>query len=263
MKVTADDIARLLASAPPRQVAAHVACAAKKEGAGWGTALFGLLFGGFGMIFVVLFFPWRIAQELELDALGRRASGVIVSQTVTSMSVNDTKVIAHRFQFTTENQVSHTAECYTTGPQWANGATIEVRYLPQDPTVACIQGARLSKVGWGAAFIVLFPLVGFGLAGWTLRARRQTGQLLHTGLVAEVDILSVEATNMKVNQQPVYKIVLTSPVGSGGGPLTIKRLNRADVDLADRHAKEKQPLFVLYDPRKPARMLFPEALINQ
>lgn len=56
---------------------------------------------------------------------------------------------------------------------------------------------------------------------------------------------------------------MTSPVRSGGGPLTIKRLNRADIDLADRHAKEKQPLFVLYDPRKPTRVIFPEALINQ
>jgi len=263
VKVTADDIARLLASAPPRQVSEHVVRAAKKEGVGWGTAVFGLLFGGFGLMFVGLFFPWSIASELELNALGRRTTGVIMSQTETNMSVNETKVIAHRFQFTTEDKASHTAECYTTGPRWPNGATIEVRYLPQDPTVACIEGARLNKAGWAAAFIVVFPLIGFGLAGWTLRARRQTGQLLRTGLVAEVDILSVEATNMQVNKQPVYKIILTSPVQPGGEPMTIKRLNRADIDLADRHAKEKQPLFVLYDPRKPARLIFPEALLNQ
>jgi hypothetical protein len=65
-----------------------------------------------------------------------------------------------------------------------------------------------------------------------------------------------------VNKQRVYNIVLVSPALNGGQPLTIKRLNLSDIQLAGERAEKKQTLFVLYDPRKPARLIFPEALID-
>ena len=110
--------------------------------------------------------------------------------------------------------------------------------------------------------MIIFPLVGYGLVAFFVLGRRQTGRLLREGLAAEVDVLSVEETNVTVNRQRMYKITLSSPGQADGPPVTIKRVNRADLDLFGRHAANKQPVFVLYDPRQPARMIFPEALIE-
>src|SRR5450432_3504422 len=58
MKVTAAEIADLLASAPPRKVPAHIAAAAKGNRSLALFLLLGLAFGGMGVLFTVIFFPW-------------------------------------------------------------------------------------------------------------------------------------------------------------------------------------------------------------
>jgi hypothetical protein len=262
VKVTADNIAQLLATPPPRPVAAQVAAAARKGRAAWSTALMGLFFGAFGMIFVVVFFPWRIWDEMRLaSGATSTVTGVILTANDTNMKVNRRQVVAYRFTYTPANGTPQTGDCFETGGRWATGDEVTVRYLPADPGLACIDGARLNEVGWGGVLVVIFPGVGFGMVAWFVSRWRQIGRLLRAGLVAEVDVLSVEETNMKVNKQPVYKIVLAGPA-PGSQPVAIKRLNRADLDLANRHLENKQPVFVLYDPRKPAQMIFPEALIE-
>ena len=78
MNVTADDIAQLLASPPPRAVPPHVQQAVQGGGcASWFLPAFGLVFGGFGMIFVVVFFPWEFVDEIRLAMNGRTTSGEI------------------------------------------------------------------------------------------------------------------------------------------------------------------------------------------
>ena len=80
--------------------------------------------------------------------------------------------------------------------------------------------------------------------------------------MAEVDVLSVTETMTQVNNQRVYRIELANPAQAGGPPVTVRRVRRADIDLARKHADNQQPVFVLYDPRKPSRVIFPEALID-
>lgn len=264
MKVTADDIAQLLASPPPRPVPAHVAQAVQGSGcAGWSLPLFGLVFGGFGMIFVVLFFPWRFVDDLRLAASDRTAPGNIRRALPTNMSVNKTKVIEYTFAYTPADGRSREARCYTTGRRWSAGEAVTVRYLRDDPDVACVDGARLSQGGWSGVFPVVFPLVGGGIVAWFFVSRRRTGRVLREGAVAEVDVVSVEGTNMRVNNQPVYRITLGNPVQPGGPPIAVRRVKRADIDLVQKHERDKQPVFILYDPAKPSRMIFPEALIDR
>ena len=257
---------QLLASSPPRKVPAHVAKAARGGGSGWFLPLFGLAFGGFGLVFTVMFFPWRLEDDWRLGSdSARLVPGVITEVQKANMSINDVQVMGYGFRYTPAEGDGQPKQgrCYTTGERWIINAEVTVRYLPATPDLACVDGARLSEGGGMGMLVVIFPLAGFGIVAWFVWQRRQTGHLLSRGLTAEVDVLSVESTNMTVNNQRVFKIVLTSPVQAGGQPLTIKRLNQADIELAQRHAAEKQPLFVLYDPRKHARLIFPEALITR
>lgn len=263
MKVTADDIAQLLASPPPRLVPAHVAQAVQGGGcAGWSLPLFGLVFGGFGMIFVVMFFPWRFVDDLRLAASDRTAPGEIRRAIPTNMSVNKTKVIEYAFAYTPADGRLREARCFTTGRRWSAGEAVTVRYLRGDPDVACVEGARLSQGGWSGVFPVVFPLVGGGIVAWFVVNRRRTGRVLREGAVAEVDVLAVTETMTQVNNQRVYRIDLSNPVQAGGPPVTVRRVRPADIALARKHAGDRQPVFILYDPNKPSRMIFPEALID-
>jgi hypothetical protein len=262
VKVTAEDIAQLLASPPPRPVPAHVARAATGGGNGGCLPLFGLVFGGFGLVFVVMFFPWRFLDEFRLAASDRMVPGEIRRVTDTKMSINKTRVIEYTFGYTPADGRVREARCYTTGRRWTVGAAVTVRYVRDDPEVACVEGARLSQGGWSGLFTLVFPLIGGGMVAWFVVSRRRTRGLLRSGLVAEVDVVSVERTNMTVNNQPVYRIVLAGPALLGGQPVTVRRARKADVDLALKHNRDKQPVFILYDPLKPARVVFPEALID-
>jgi len=264
VKVTADDIAQLLAGSPPRKVPAHVVKAAQGGGGGWFLPLFGLAFGSFGMIFAVFFFPWRLADDWRVAAASATVQGVITEVRETNMSINDVEVMEYGFRFTpAESGQPREGRCYTSGKRWTKDAEVTVRYLPSTPDLACVEGARLTKGGAFGVFVIIFPLVGYGLVAFHVLSRRQTRRLLQDGLTAEVDIRAIEETNMTVNRQRVYRIIVSSPGQPGGPPVSINRVNRPDLELAERHVADKQPVFVLYDPRKPKRMIFPEALLDQ
>lgn len=263
VKVTADDIARLLASPPPRRVPAHVAQAIKAGKSSWAMVLFGLLFGSFGMIFVWVFFPWNLGDEMNLRRDGARtATGRVQSVNQTNMEVNEQRVYEYQFAYTPEDGTPRSAVCFATGRDWPEGRDVPVRYLPDQPQVALIEGASLNQGGLFGAFTIIFPVIGYGLAFGSLALRGDPTRLLREGAVAEVDVLAVEGTNMTVNNRLVHRITVSAPGAGGGPPVVLRRLDLADIALARRQVEQKQPLYVLYDPRKPTRMIFPEALLR-
>lgn len=264
MKVTANDIAQLLASAPPRRVPAQVAKAATGGSSAWFLPLFGLVFGGMGLMGTMVFFPWTFWNDWQLAAdNARNTEGVVRQVTETNVSLNDVKVVEYFFTYIPTDGHRREGRCFTTGREWNLNAAVTVRYLGENPDVACIEGARLSAGGGFGAFVIIFPLVGGGMVAWFFVDRWRKRRLLHEGLVTEVDVLSVDETSMKVNYQNVYRIVVAGPALQAGRPVTVKRVNKADVNLALKHARDKQPIFILYDPRNHARVLFPEAMIDQ
>src|SRR3954462_4650813 len=100
MSVTAEDVAELLASAPPRKISARVAKAAQGASSFAFLAFIGIFFAGFGAILVGLFFPWHFLDEWSLSASsGRVTSGTIAGFSDTGMSINDTKVVKYDFRY--------------------------------------------------------------------------------------------------------------------------------------------------------------------
>jgi len=263
VKVTADDIAQLLAAAAPRRVPPRVQRAALGGGAGWFLPAFGFVFGSFGMLFVWAFFPWQIGDDWRLEASGTVTTGMVRQASETNMSINDTKVMEYFFDYTAADGLQHAATCYVTGAPWRSGTEVKVRYLDSQPAIARIEGARRSKGGGISGMLVLiFPLVGYGMVGWFATTARRTHRLLREGRVAEVDVQAVDATQMRINYQTVYRVTLSAPPETDGRPVVVKRWARPEINLLTQHALKKQPIFVLYDPRRPKGLIFPEALIE-
>ena len=264
MKVTADDIAQLLASAPPRKVPGHVRRAAMGGRREWFLPLFGFVFGTFGMLFVWIFFPWRFVDDWRLERSDHTVPGKVRNVGETNMTINDSRVMEYVFSYALADGQKHMNTCYTTGRRWETGAEVAVRHLPDRPDIACIDGARLSKGGGASGLMVLvFPLAGYGIMTWFFVARGRNRRLLEQGRAAEADVQAVEATRMHVNYQTVYRITLSALPDTDGQPVTVKRWARPEINLLTQHALQKQPIFVLYDPRQPKRLIFPEALIGE
>lgn len=225
---------------------------------------FGIFFVSFGMVFVWIFFPWRFWDEFLLRGKGaRETSGLVDRVSETHMSINETAVYEYHFLYTPEGSTQLAALCYAPGGNWSEKSRVTVRYLPDRPQVALINGASLNAGGLFGSFVIIFPLAGFGMAIGVLVLRSSYLRLLREGLAAEVDILSVEGTTLEVNDKTVFRITLSEPGTVGGKTIVIKRYDVADINLVTRHAQQKQPVFVIYDPRKPKRLVFPEALIDQ
>jgi hypothetical protein len=262
MKVTAEDIAQLLGSSP-REVPRQVKRAAMRTCARWRTAVSGMFFFGMGVLFTWAFFPWGFITEWRLSGAGAVTTpGMVRSVVDAKMKINGAKVMEYVFSYTPAGSPSREATCFTSGKKWDTGESVNVRYLTADPGLACIEGGRLSKGNWFGAIVIVFPLVGGALVGWFIMDRSRTRWLLREGQVAEVNIMSVKDTNQRVNGQTVYKIVIAGSALEGGQPITVKRINQAEVDLASDRLEKKQPVFVLYNPQRTKQMLFPEALID-
>lgn len=263
MKVTEDEIARLLASGTPRVVPPHIARATQGGCIAWILPLFGFCFALFGLFAAKEFFPWRFQAEGKLNsAAAQVVPGVITAVIPTKVSINDAPIISYRFRYEPPDGRVYEGTCFTNHQRWTQGAAVTVRYLPETPAVACPVGGRLSKASGFDTLVFVFPLAGLGFIAWFLVARNRAGWLLREGALTEVKVLAVDATRMSVNYQTVYAITVSSPDLQGGVPVTVKRWQKPDINLATARALRQEPVFVLYDPRKPARLLFPEALIE-
>lgn len=264
MKVTAQDVAQLLVSPPPRQVPVHVVRAAQGGSATWFAPLLGLAFFSFGLVFAAIFFPWRFIDDWRLSSdHARSVKGSIVSVRDAKMRINKVPVWDYEFIYNVGDGRQRNGHCYTTGQHWSAPSEVPVRYLATQPDLACLEGARLSKAGGTGVLIITFPLVGAGIAVSFFVSRRNTRRLLVSGQVREVDVISVNRTSTRVNNQYVYKITVTSPNSLSGPSLVVRRTNPNEVDLAQKRVSARQSIYIFHDPLNPKRLLFPEALIGR
>jgi len=254
-----DLLAAFLADTPPRRVPKALRRAVRRQSSSWALSIFGFLFGAFGLFFVVQFFPWNFYRDWQLRG-APTAPGRIVSVAPTKLRENKQRVYRYEFSFTPPSGVAVSGTCFTTGSGWPANARIAVRYRPENPALCCVDGARSSVGSGSAAIVLLFPAIGFGLAGWTVVSRRRRDFLEH-GELAEARVISLEATATRVNNQTVFRITLQRTDRPGTAPLVVHKYESAQVSLARERMESEQPLFMLLDPAHPKRLLLPEALL--
>ena len=92
-------------------------------------------------------------------------------------------------------------------------------------------------------------------------ARRRLHFLLEHGQVGEARVTAVEATSTQINKQRVYRITLQRVDAAAGAPFTVRRYEPTMVAFVRERLASNQPVFVLFDPAHPERLLLPEALL--
>lgn len=252
-----------MASRPPRQVPKHVVRAAQDSRGARAQALIGCGFAIAGLFIIGISFPWRWIDEMRVKGEGAgRATGVIQWVRESNLTVNKRRIYEFGFVFTPPQSRPVMTSCFASGRRWTKGESVAVRYLPTAPDVAIVEGGDWNKGGLTMALVLIFPLAGFGLALPVICRRRQVLVALRDGHAAEVDVLSVNATRMTLSRQ-THRIMVSAPGEAGRPPVIFRRIDPAEIQLASRHVASKQPVFVLYNPRDPSGMIFPEALICQ
>jgi hypothetical protein len=256
-----EQLAALLAAPPPRRPPPLIRRAAVRQAAPLVFALFGAAFFLFGLFFCSAFFPYKFYHDWQLRAADTaRTPGHITDVAPTKMSINKVRVMHYRFEFQPAAGAPVSGDCYTTGIRWRINTPVNVRYRPENPQVACPDGARLSEADATMLVTLIFPVVGAGLFLWVRGARRRAVYLLEHGVVTEAQVMAVEATITRVNNQYVHKITLQRTDGLGDPTIKIRRYQPAVVALVKQRLASKQPVFLLYDPANPKRVLLPEAL---
>lgn len=175
-------------------------------GSGW--TQFGCLFFCFGMIFVLVF-----GANADFDDITRfkgslkRAPGVVTGSEETSMEVNDEDVVGWSYTYAVDGQ-SLEGFCYTTGWEHEEGKSVQIEFPPGEPTCSRIVGSRKSESPLTVIlFVGVFPLVGLCFIVSGIRQGVKGHGLLVSGQLSWGRLQSKNATNVTVNDQPVYELV--------------------------------------------------------
>jgi hypothetical protein len=187
---------------PPRSVPLGVVFSAMMGT----TGFMGVIFLVVGLLSTLVFTRGiRPLDELRLALSKTTAPGIITDVMDTNSSENDAPVYEYVFEFTTDREQEMTGRNYSTGKQWSVEDRVVVEYVPDDPAIARIQGARISEFTPWVLFVLIFPAVGALMFGYSAAAGLRQVALLRYGLVADARILSTRPTGTTVNDTPVMK----------------------------------------------------------
>jgi hypothetical protein len=229
---------------PPRPVPLPVICSAMFGIAGWLGAIFLIS----GLIFSMIFTGgMRPIDDLRLARSKATARGMITGVAETNSTENDVEVYEYEFAFTTLREQKVTGRSYSTGRQWRVEDTVTIEYVPEDPAIARIQGARTSFFAPWVLFVLIFPAVGAGMfvsaaiVGW-----RQVS-LLRSGEIADAHILSTRSTGVEVNNTPVMEYSYEVRTSAG------QVFNGSSKALYSNRIGDEQSEPVLFLPSNPDR----------
>jgi len=241
---------------PPRHVPASVAKkAAPFEGLS--LVIFGSIFFTMGSVFSYVFLPWHMPHQWRLDkGPSSSVQGTVTQVEDTNVSINKQKVKEYAYRFVTKEGVEKEGKAYTTGSLWKEGKKVKVNYLTSDPSVSVPLGARMGKADLTSSFVILFPLIGAILVVGPFIAVRRKRWLLRHGWVGKGNVAAVEATSVSVNHKSQFKIRITR--ADDGTEVIMRSHQPGVVSFAKARKESSEPVTILYDPRKPKRMMFPE-----
>ncbi len=236
---------------PPRTVPLPVVCSAM-----FGvTGSLGAVFLIMGLVFTIVFTQgYRPVDEMRLALSQTTARGIITSVSETNSTENDVPVYEYGFAFTTNRGQELTGRSYFTGEQWGANSSVTIEYVPEEPAIARIKGARLSMFMPWVLFVLLFPAIGALMFGWaTIGGWRQV-ELLRLGEVADARILSRHPTNVEVNGQPVIEYSFEIRTGTG------ETFNGSAKALPSERIGDEENEPALYLPTNPERSTLGDAI---
>ncbi len=230
-------------SPPPREVPVSVRLRVLFGGF---NNQFGWIFFGFGMIFVWIFTAHSDVTSIFLFRLQTRTTiGIVESVQPTNATENDVQVYEVRYTYFDNLGEQHGDASYTTGHPGAL-ARVNVEYVVAFPSISRVEGMRREMFGPGAAFVIIFPMIGLGFLTSGIWYGLKANRLLSQGRIAFGKLISTVSTNTSINNRPVLKLTFNFK-DQDGLDWDVTAKTHEPEDLRD---ELEEPL--LYDPNNPS-----------
>jgi len=201
---------------------------------------FGWAFFGFGMIFFWAFAMNSDLSEIFFNENTVTTEGHAIRWQGTNASENNAAVYENYFVFSDEEGIEHEGRSYATGQAVSSGETLIIEYPEGKPQYARIKGMRRKMFSPIVLFVVIFPLTGLIFILLSLRRSRRAIKLLKKGVLTEGELIAKEATNTKINNRTVYRMVF-----------------RYTDDIGNEYTrKEKTPATYLLQDQKKEKLLY-------
>ncbi|MHC4249038.1 MAG: hypothetical protein ACYS9X_07920 [Planctomycetota bacterium] len=225
-----------------------------------------------GMFIIPL--PWRLLDELRLD-IGSPATATGEVLSVERVGKRDRRA---RFSFVDSGGNARTGVCYHApvmrdrhhrrrGPE--PGREAQVEYLPGRPEVSRLKGWTVNRAGYFPLIFVPVLLIGPTILFVAASRRRRTLRLLRNGYAVKGRITAGRgATERKVSApgcsfgvNRVHDAVIAYEAGGAEVEARFFAASRHERGVVGRARQSGEPVWVMYDPVRPERMLLAEALI--
>jgi hypothetical protein len=216
----------------------------------------GFLFGIIGLSLVIYFsfeLNWKILFAGKSDFA--QSNATITESIETQYSADDVPLYEYRYRYSPDGRNTHVGSFLEYGGTYRIGQQIRIEYLTDSPEVSRFSGTdrrNFDEIMFLAGIGSL--LVGFFFLYPSIRKTRRERKILIFGLPARGKLISAEPTQMKVNEQPVYKLTYEYSTGKNKSQKFSIRSHMIR-NLSEEHFEK-----LVYDPRKPSRALVIDTL---
>ena len=226
-------------AAPPRSVPFSLRVLNFFNGAaqlGWGVF-------GFGMLFFWIFGAQADFSFATFHVDGQ-TRGRVIRVDDTGASENEQPVRKLHYEYSVAGRTL-TGTSYATGGGAAEGEEVPVEYDEGTPERSRIAGMRRAMFGPWAAFVVIFPAIGFVILYFATKSGVNRNHLLREGILTTGTFVRREPTNMTVNKRRVWEVTFEFTDRNG-----LRHEAKArGTDTSRLEDESHEPL--LYDPSDP------------
>ena len=199
------------------------------------TPQFGWYFVGFGGIFVWIFGGSQALHNLVFfSGELREVEGTVVSVVKTNTSVNEHPIYAYHYTYEVGTS-SCEGVTKAFGGAYDEGDVVPVEYALADPDRSRIRDLSVDA-GWGICIAVIFPIIGLCFLSTGVRKGIKGARLLRHGELAVGELVAKEPTNVRINDQTVWKFTFCF-VAAGGQSCEVV----AKTHKTERFAGEEDP----------------------
>ncbi len=178
---------------------------------------YSILFGGLRLQIGWLFFSiglcffWGVALNADISFLYFTGNiitveGIATDSFETNVSYDETPVYENHYKFTTKEGAEFEDFSYYQGQYIKTGETITIEYPEGKPQYSRIKGMRRQAFGPVALFVVIIPMFGLLIIFFCIKKYLHVIRLLKNGELTKGKLISKVPTNIKVDEQTVYKL---------------------------------------------------------
>ncbi len=216
----------------------------------------GFLVGIIGLLLVIYFsteLNWKILFAGKSDFAQSRA--IIIESIETQYTANNRTLFEYHYRYSPDGVNTNLGSFLEYSGIYREGQEIRVEYLIDSPEISRFAGTdrrNFDQIMFLAGVGSL--LLGFFFLYPSIRKTRRERKILISGLPARGKLISAEPTNLKVNEQPVYKLTYEYSTGTNKSQKFSVRSHLIR-NLSEEHFEN-----LIYDPRRPSRAVIIDTL---